>query len=93
MFVPDIQRVAFAVAAGAIMLAGPAFAETVKYTADLTADAEVPPTDSSATGTADVTVDTDAKNGFWCKVVRCAHEALRWVAWARCLAWGLSELR
>lgn len=65
MFVPDIQRVAFAVAAGAIMLAGPAFAETVKYTADLTADAEVPPTDSSATGTADVTVDTDAKTVSW----------------------------
>lgn len=43
----------------------PAFAETMSYTADLSAGAEVPPNDSPATGSADVTVDTDAKTVSW----------------------------
>ena len=42
-----------------------AFAETLKYKADLKASSEVPPTDSSGTGTADVTVDTEAKKISW----------------------------
>ena len=47
------------------LLGAPAFAETRAYTADLTAAAEVPPTDSTATGTAEVTVDTAAHTVSW----------------------------
>ena len=42
-----------------------AFAEMVKYKADLTAKSEVPATDSSGSGTADITVDTEAKKISW----------------------------
>lgn len=54
-----------AMATACAMLALPAFAETVEYTASLTAAAEVPPTDSTASGSAEVTVDTDAKTVSW----------------------------
>ncbi len=47
------------------MIGLPGIAETLTYTADLTAAAEVPPNDSTATGTADVTVDTDAHTVSW----------------------------
>ena len=50
----------FAVAPGSS-----AFAEMVKYKADLTAKSEVPETDSSGSGTADITVDTEAKKISW----------------------------
>jgi hypothetical protein len=43
----------------------PAFAETVKLKADLKASEEVPPTDSSGAGTADVTLDTDTNKVSW----------------------------
>jgi Cu/Zn superoxide dismutase len=43
----------------------PGFAETQQYTADLTAGAEVPPNNSTGTGTADLTVDTDTKMITW----------------------------
>lgn len=59
-----LRRFGATLAAGALM-ALPAFAETMTYTADLTADAEVPPADSAATGTAEVTVDTDANTVSW----------------------------
>ncbi len=39
-----------------------AFAEMVKYKADLQAKSEVPATDSSGSGTADITVDTEARD-------------------------------
>lgn len=68
MFMPNFRCTAVAVAA-CTALALPAFAETVKYTADLTAGAEVPPTESTATGTADVTVDTDANTVSWVVMV------------------------
>ncbi len=64
MFMPNIKYTALAAAACAA-LAVPASAEMVKYSADLTSGAVVPPTDSSATGTADVTVDTDANTASW----------------------------
>ena len=54
-----------AVATALAMLAFPALAETMQYKADLTAAAEVPPTDSTASGSAEVTVDTDAKTVSW----------------------------
>jgi hypothetical protein len=40
-------------------------AETLKFTTELKGAAEVPPTDSAATGTADVSVDTDARQVTW----------------------------
>lgn len=64
MFMPNIRQLAVAVSASA-MLALPAYAETTTYTADLTAGAEVPPNDSPATGTAEVTVDSDAGTVSW----------------------------
>jgi hypothetical protein len=55
------------VAAGVALLlsSGASFAETVKYKADLTAKAEVPATDSMATGTSDIAYDTGAKKLTW----------------------------
>jgi hypothetical protein len=43
----------------------PAFAEMLKMKADLKASEEVPPTESSGAGTADVTLDTDANKVNW----------------------------
>jgi CHRD domain len=42
-----------------------AIAGTVMFKADLKGSTEVPPTDSAATGHADVTLDTDAKKLSW----------------------------
>lgn len=64
MLMTNFRNTAIA-AAACTALALPVFAETVNYTADLTAGAEVPPNDSSATGTADVSVDTEAKTVSW----------------------------
>lgn len=64
MFMPNLKQSTATIAACA-MLALPAFAEELKFTADLTGGAEVPPTESTATGTADVTVDTDANTVSW----------------------------
>lgn len=64
MFTPNIKQTAATLAA-CTALALPAFAEELHYTADLTADAEVPPVESSATGQADVTVDTEEGTVSW----------------------------
>lgn len=45
--------------------ASSALAEMVKYKADLQAKSEVPPVDSNGSGTADITVDTEAKKVSW----------------------------
>ncbi len=47
-------------AAAAIMLTPAAWAETMSHTAELSPSAEVPPTESEGSGTADITVDADA---------------------------------
>lgn len=54
-----------AMATGLAMLALPAFAETMQFTADLNAASEVPPNDSAATGTAEVTIDSEAMTVSW----------------------------
>lgn len=54
-----------AMAAACALLAFPVGAETVKYMADMNASSEVPPNDSAATGTANITIDTDAKTVSW----------------------------
>jgi Cu/Zn superoxide dismutase len=46
-------------------LAVPALAEQLRFTADLTTAAVVPPTEGNASGSADVTVDTDASKVSW----------------------------
>jgi len=48
------------------LLAGTAAqAEMMKFTAELTGAAQVPPVDSAATGTVEVTFDTEAKTVAW----------------------------
>lgn len=64
MMFPGIRQLT-AVTAACALFALPAVAETLEYTAALTAAAEVPPTDSQATGAASVTVDTDAHTVSW----------------------------
>ena len=64
MSILNLKPLAVAVVATSFMTV-PALAEIVEYTADMTAAAEVPPNDSSATGTAEVTVDTEAKTVSW----------------------------
>ena len=49
----------------AMMATAPAFAETMMFKADLKGSSEVPPTDSAATGSAEVTVDTESKKLSW----------------------------
>ena len=48
-----------------LAMPAPAFAEMLKFKADLKASEEVPPNDSSGTGTADVMLDTDANKVSW----------------------------
>jgi hypothetical protein len=47
------------------ILASPALAEMVKFSATLDAAQEVPPTSSSATGKADISFDTESKMLEW----------------------------
>ena len=51
--------------AAAIMASAPALAETMMFKADLKGSSEVPATDTAATGSADVTVDTETKKLSW----------------------------
>jgi hypothetical protein len=48
-----------------MVMSPPAFSETMTFKADMKGSSEVPPTDSAATGTADVTLDTDTKRLSW----------------------------
>ena len=68
MFMPNLKQ-STAIIAASTMLALPAFAEELKFSTDLTGAAEVPPTETTATGTADVTVDTEANTVSWIVVV------------------------
>ena len=61
----EVTRRLLAISAIALLNAAPALADQVKYTADLTASAETPPTDSTGTGTVDATYDTDTKTLTW----------------------------
>ncbi|MBB5535658.1 CHRD domain-containing protein [Rhizobium giardinii] len=62
---------AFKVGIGALALVGflavgaPGFAEEMKFKADLKGSTEVPPVQTSATGTADITYDSASKNLSW----------------------------
>ena len=54
-----------AIAATMLFAASVAQAEMMKFTATLTGAAAVPANDSAATGTAEVTLDTEAKTVTW----------------------------
>ena len=54
-----------ALAVSMMFAAATAQAEMMKCTTELTGTAVVPPTDSAATGTAEVTLDTEAKTVTW----------------------------
>lgn len=66
-----MQLSALKVGIGAIALASflaagtSGFAEEMKFKADLKGGEEVPPIQTSATGTADITYDSDSKNLSW----------------------------
>ncbi|MDQ6433413.1 CHRD domain-containing protein [Mesorhizobium sp. LHD-90] len=51
--------------AAALFAASPAMAEMVKMSATLEASQEVPPNDSAAKGTADITFDTETRKLDW----------------------------
>lgn len=59
------RGVVAALAVSLMFTAAAAQAEMMKFTTELTGAAEVPPTDSAATGTAEVTLDTEAKTVTW----------------------------
>ena len=61
----DLTRTALAATALLAFMAAPAFAEEVKFSADLAASAEVPPNDSAGTGKVDATLDTETKMFTW----------------------------
>ena len=48
-----------AITSAAMLLAGPAYAETLNMTAELSGGAEVPANDSPGTGTLEATYDTE----------------------------------
>lgn len=61
----DLTRTALAATALLAFMAVPAFAEEVKFSADLAGTAEVPPNDSAGTGKVDATLDTETKMFTW----------------------------
>ena len=61
----NLTRTLLAATAVLAFSAMPAFAEVVKFTADLAAASEEPPTDSTATGKVEATLDTDSKVFTW----------------------------
>lgn len=60
-----MSTLALAAAMTAVLALAPASAEMLAFKADLKGASEVPPTDSTATGTAQVNVDTDKKEVTW----------------------------
>ena len=61
-FATGFAAVAFA---AGLAMAGPASAEMMEMTVDMDGSQEVPPVDTSATGSADVTYDTETKMLTW----------------------------
>lgn len=54
-----------AISAAFLFVGTAAQAEMVKYTSEMTGTAAVPPTDSAATGTVELMLDTEAKTVAW----------------------------
>jgi hypothetical protein len=62
---PMFRSILFASAVGLALAAAPAMAATLKFTADLEAVSETPPTDSTGSGVATVTYNTTSKKLGW----------------------------
>ena len=60
-----MPRTSLAFAAAALILAGAAHAETVKFHTDMTGAKEVPPKQTQGTGTVDATLDTNTRKLDW----------------------------
>ncbi len=65
MRVSTLRAGLFGLALTALFAAPTASAEEMKFKTDLKGSAEVPPVETNATGTADVTYDSDAKTLAW----------------------------
>jgi hypothetical protein len=61
----NLTRTLLATAAVLTLSAMPAYAEMLKFSADLKGASEVPPTDSAGTGKVEATLDTDSKVFTW----------------------------
>ena len=61
----NLTRTLLATAAVLALSAMPAYAEMLKFSADLKGASEVPPTDSAGTGKVEATLDTDSKVFTW----------------------------
>lgn len=61
----NLTRTLLAASAALALSAMPAYAEMLKFTADLTAASEVPPSDSTGSGKLEATFDTDSKVFTW----------------------------
>ena len=61
----NIPTAVTAISAVFLLVGTAAHAEMMKFSAELTGAAGVPPTDSAAIGTVEVTLDTDAKTVAW----------------------------
>lgn len=61
----NLKRTLLATAAVLVFSAMPAYAEMLTFSADLKGTAEVPPTDSAATGKVEATLDTESKVFTW----------------------------
>ena len=61
----NLSRTLLATAAVLAFSAMPAYAEMLKFNADLKGASEVPPTDSAGTGKVEATLDTDSKVFTW----------------------------
>ena len=61
----NLTRTLLAATAVLALTAMPAFAEQLKFSAELTGAAEVPPTDTTGTGKVEATYDTDSKVFTW----------------------------
>ena len=61
----NLTRTLLATAAVLAFSAMPAYAEMLKFNADLKGASEVPPTDSAGTGKVEATLDTDSKVFTW----------------------------
>jgi hypothetical protein len=62
---PNVKLIAVTSLLTLGLFAAPVFAAETKFKATLSGGEEVPPTDSAATGTADVTFNTDTKELSW----------------------------
>lgn len=62
---PKAMKIGVVAVVGFLAAASVGLAEEMKFKAELKGSEEVPPVETSATGTADITYDTESKNLSW----------------------------